>query len=222
MNRTVLSFVFGIFFFSSCRSISFFETPNALRNIPATLHLTNGRSYHGKLIVHTNIYSNSAVKLYTEGDKKPMRFSIHHIKGYELRNNFYELKEIKGGLRLAKEYSFMKRLTKENSRMHLYEHIRKLSHPGGKHTSSYTTYQPEYLLELPGDESGIVWHLNSSKFVPNFNEKMSALIPDCPSLAAKILNKEDGYFYSLASLSKEKRLRVLMNIVEDYNNCERR
>ncbi|MBO9683431.1 MAG: hypothetical protein J7502_12315, partial [Flavisolibacter sp.] len=176
MSRTVLPFLVLAFFFSSCRSISFFETPNALRNIPAILHLVNGRSYQGNLIVHTSKHSNSAVKLYTEDDKKPMRFGIHHIKGYELRNQHYELKEIKGGIRLGKEYSFMKRLTKENSRIHLYENTRKVSHPGGKHTSSYRTYETDFFLALSGDESGAVWNLNSSRFVPDFNGKMSELL----------------------------------------------
>jgi hypothetical protein len=219
MNRIVFSLFIAAILLSSCRSISFFETPNALRNIPATLYLVNGRSYQGNLSVHTSKYSNSAVKLYTEGDKKPMRFGIHHIKGYDLRNNYYELKEVRGGLRLGKEYSFMRQLTKENSRIHLYENIRKVAHPGGKHTNSYTTYETEYFLQIPGDESDAVWNLHSSKFVPGFDEKMSKLVSDCPSLASKIANKESGYYYAQVSLFKEKRLNVLMNIVEEYNTC---
>ena len=148
-----------------------------------------------------------------------MRFGIHHIKGYELRNQHYELKEIKGGIRLGREYSFMKRLTKESSMIHLYENTRKVSHPGGKHTSSYTTYETEYFLEIPRDESEAVWNLNSSKFVPDFNEKMSRLVADCPLLTTKISSKKEGYFYAQVSLFKEKRVNVLMNIIEEYNNC---
>ena len=149
-----------------------------------------------------------------------MRFGIHHIKGYELKDNFYELKELKGGLRLAREYSFMKRLTKEGSKIHLYENIRKIPHPGGKHTSSYTSYQTEYFLQLPGDEADVVWNVNSSRFVPGFHEKMSSMVKDCPSLAAKISNKENGFHYAQVSFFKEKQMDVLLNIIEAYNNCK--
>jgi hypothetical protein len=221
MNRIVLSFLIAVFFLSSCRSLSYFETPNALRNLPATLYLTNGRTYQGRLIIHTNRFSNSAVKLYTEGDKRPMRFSIHNVKGYELRNEYYALKEAKGGIHLVKEYSFMKRLTNADSKIHLYENLTKVSHPSGKHTSAYTTYETEYYLQLPNEEGNAAWPLNSSKFVPNFDEKMSKLVAACPSLAAKIANKEEGYFYAQVSLFKEKRTNVLMNIIDEYNACRK-
>ncbi|MBO9684222.1 MAG: hypothetical protein J7502_16410, partial [Flavisolibacter sp.] len=58
-----------------------------------------------------------------------------------------------------------------------------------------------------------------SRFVPDFNGKMSKLVADCPLLAAKISNKEDGYFYAQVSLFTDKRVNVIMNIIEEYNNC---
>lgn len=220
MNRTVLSFLIATVFLFSCRSISYFETPNALRNVPATVYLVNGRTYHGNLIVHTTRFSGSAVKFYTDGDKKPMRFSIHHVKGYEANNNYYELKELRGGVHLFREYSFMKRLTAANSKIHLYENLKKLTHPSGKHVHAYTTYETEYFLQLPNETGNTVWPLSGAKFVPNFHEKMSKLVADCPSLATKIANKENGYFYAQVSFFKEKRADVLMNIIDEYNNCE--
>lgn len=217
MKRIVLYLLF-IVLLSSCRSMTYFETPNDFRNMPSTLYLTNGRSYEGKLQVHTNHFSKSAVKLYTEGDKKPMRFSLDHIEGFELRNSYYELKEIKGSVQLLKEFSFMKRLTKENSRIHLYENTRKVNRPGGKHTSSHVSYETEYFLQLPG-EANAVWSISSSRFVPNFDEKMSKVLADCPLLAAKIAGKEEGYFYAQVSLFNERRANVLMNIINEYNAC---
>ena len=199
--------------------MAYFETPNDFRNMPATVYLENGRSYKGKLQVHTNRYSRSAIKLYTEGDRKPMRFSLEDVKGFDLRNDYFELKEIKGGLRFVKEFSFMKRLTAENSRIHLFENTRKVTRPGGKHTGSNITYEIEYFLQLPSEPGG-VWSLSSSRFVPNFDEKMSKLVEDCPSLSNKIASKEDGYFYAQVSLLKERRANVLMNIIEEYNKCK--
>ena len=216
-KRIATYFLFMVIL-SSCRSMAYFETPNDFRNMPAIVYLTNGRSYEGKLQVHTNHFSKSAVKLYAEGDKKPMRFNLDHIRGYELRNSYYELKEIKGSVQLLKEYSFMKRLTPENSRLHLYENTRKVARPGGKHTGSHVTYETEYFLKIPG-EGNTVWSLSSSRFVPNFDEKMSKLVADCPSLSAKISKKEDGYFYAQVSLLNERRATVLLNIIEEYNRC---
>jgi hypothetical protein len=201
--------------------MAYFDTPNNLKNMPATLYLVNGRSYQGKLVVHTNKYSSTAVKMYTEGDKKPMNFSIVDVKGYQFRNDYYELKEVRGGIRLGKEYSFMKRLTKEDSRIHLYENTTKVTTSAGPNMGSYTYYETQYFLKLPNEEGDAVWPLSSAKFVPNFDEKMSKLVADCPALAAKIANKEDGYFYAQVSLFKEKRANVLMNIIDEYNNCGR-
>jgi len=205
--------------FSSCRS-AYFDTPNNLKNMPATLYLANGRSYEGRLVVHTNKYSATAVKMYLEGDRKPMNFSISEVKGYQFRNNYYELKEVRGGIRLGREFSFMKRLTKDDSRIHLYENTRKVTSSSGQYGGSYTYYETEYFLKLPHEEGDAVWPLSSSKFVPNFDQKMSRLVADCPALAAKIANKEEGYFYAQISLFKEKRANVLMNIIDDYNECK--
>ena len=220
MSGRLLYLLIAFIGFFSCRSMAYFDTPNQLKNMPATLYLLNGRSYEGKLVVHTNKYSSTAVKLYQDDDKKPMKFSIADVKGYQFRNDYYELKEVRGGIRLGKEYSFMKRLTKEDSRIHLYENTVKVTTSNGRNMGSYTYYETQYFLKLPNEEGDAVWPLSSSKFVPNFDEKMSKLFPDCPSLAAKIANKEDGYFYAQVSLFKKKRANVLMNIIDEYNSCK--
>jgi hypothetical protein len=221
MNSRLFYLLITVVAFSSCRSMAYFDTPNNLKNMPATLYLADGKSYKGKLVVHTNKYSSTAVKMYLEGDKKPMNFSIADVKGYQFRNDYYELKEVRGGIRLGKEYSFMKRRTKNDSRIYLYENTRKVTTSSGPNMGSYTYYETEYFLKMPNEEGDAVWPLSSSKFVPNFDEKMSKLVADCPTLAAKISSKEDGYFYAQVSLSKEKRANVLMNIIDEYNECKR-
>lgn len=150
-----------------------------------------------------------------------MRFGIHHVKGYELRNQYYELKEVKGHFHLFKEFSFMKRLTRQDSKIHLYETTKKITQSGGKHTNAYTRYETEYFLQLPGDETNVVWPLTGSKFVPHFHEKMSKLVSDCPTLASRILNKENGYFYAQVSVFKDKQANVLLNIIDEYNQCNK-
>ena len=99
--------------------------------------------------------------------------------------------------------------------------IKKLTQSNGPNTGSYTYYETEYFLQLPNEEGDAVWPLGSNKFVPNFEEKMSKLVTDCPALAAKISNKEEGYFYAQVSLFKERRANVLMTIIEEYNECKK-
>ena len=186
-----------------------------------TLYLTNGKSVDGKLVIQMGNLFSSDVKVYAEGDKKPMHFDLGEVEGYRIRNDYYALKEKKGGLAIGRRLSFMKRLTPENSRIHLYEDLEKVTETNkvNGNTNNRTYYETEYFMQLPGEEGSAVYALGGSKFVPNFDEKMSRMVSDCPSLSQKIAIKEDGYFYAQISLFKEKRVNVLMNIIEEYNRC---
>lgn len=114
----------AIVLIASCKTASF-ETPNSLRYMPGTLYLTNGRTVEGKLVVNTNNSLGSAVKLYVDGEKKPQRYDLHDIEAYQIRGEYFELKEIKGGFTIGRNMSFMKRLTPADSRIHLYENTEK-------------------------------------------------------------------------------------------------
>ncbi|HEX6913803.1 MAG TPA: hypothetical protein VF145_01095, partial [Chitinophagaceae bacterium] len=76
-----------------------------------------------------------------------------------------------------------------------------------------------YYMQFPSETGDGVWAVNSSKFVPNFDEKMSKLLEDCPALAKKIAAKENGYFYAQVSVFRERRADVLMTIIKEYNEC---
>jgi hypothetical protein len=209
--------------FSACRSAASFDSPNSLRNINGKLFLTNGRTAEGKLVVNTNNAFGSEVKLFLPGEKKPQKYELHDVEGYEIRGQYYELKEIKGGISIGKRWSFMKRLTPADSRIHLYENMEEntssVTNTNGT-SSTRTRYETQYYMQFPSETGDGVWAVNSSKFVPNFDEKMSKLVEDCPALANKIANKESGYFYAQVSVFREKRADVLWNIISDYNKCK--
>ena len=112
----------------------------------------------------------------------------------------------------------MKRLTGEGSRIHLYEDLQKETTTSNNVTS--TKYETQYYMQFPKEDGDEVWPLNSKKFVPNFDEKMSRIVADCPSLAEKIARKENGYFYAQVSLFKERRAEVLLHIIDEYNQCK--
>lgn len=209
------------FILCSCGSVTSFESPNSFRNMYGTLFLRNGKAIDGRLVVQLGNVFSSNVKIYEEDDKKPMNFSLGEVTGYRIRNDFYFLKEKKGGLGLGRRLSFMKRLTLDDSRIHLYEDMEKVSETSKANgvTNTRTRYEREYYLQLPDEQNDGVYPLGGSRFVPAFDEKMSRIVSDCPALAKKIASKADGYFYAQVSLFKEKRVNVLMNIIEEYNRC---
>lgn len=209
-----IAFLFSCMVLLSCGSLSYFESPNQLRNVNGTLYLQNGRSFTGKLVVQTDNFLGSPVKVYTENDKKPMQFRLPTIKGYSINNEQYELKEISEGFSLGRQLFFMRRLTLPNSRLHLYEYLKKETV-----NKTATRYHVEHYLQVPGDDENRVYAATGSRFVPNFDKKMSQVVADCPLLATKIAARQDGYFYAQVSFIKEKRLAVLLQIINEYNNC---
>lgn len=219
--KRFIPLIAGIAMLASCKTASF-ETPNNLRYMPGKLYLTNGRTVEGKLVVSVNNFG-SAVKIYLDGEKKPQRYELHDIEAYEIRGEYFELKEIKGGFSLGKNMSFMKRLTPPDSRIHLYENTEKNTSTSNNRngtSTTRTTYDLQYYMQFPGKNGDDVWALNSSKFVPNFDEKMSQLVKDCPTLSAKIAAKEPGYFYAQVTVFREKRADVLLQIINEYNKCK--
>lgn len=215
-NSFVLLFLLFAQMFLSCRSLSYFESPNNLRNMAGTLYLQNGKTYSGKLIIETENVFSSPVRLYVEDERKPMQFKLADVKGYRLQNEFYEVKEIRESINIGRRLYFMKRLTPESSRIHLFEFSKK-------ETVNKTSvrHEPEFYVQLPKEEENVVYAANGSAFVPHFEHKVSQLVNDCPSLAKKIADKEPGYFYAQVSLLREKRADVLLRIIEEYNECER-
>ncbi|HEY0749840.1 MAG TPA: hypothetical protein VGD26_01715, partial [Chitinophagaceae bacterium] len=81
--------------FSSCASVSSFDTPNSIRNIYGTLHLTNGKSVDGRLVINREGFSGRTVKIYVDNEKRPMQFNILEVEGYETRGNYFALKQLK-------------------------------------------------------------------------------------------------------------------------------
>ena len=199
---------------SGCRTLSYFESPNNLRNLEGTLLLHNGKTVDGRLVIETENIFSSPVRVYADGDKKPMRFGLNEVKGFSLRNETYVLKEIREGLSIGRRQYFMKQLTRDSSRIHLYEFLSKETI-----NKTATRHEPEFYVELPNEEPGLVFAANGSRFVPHFEEKVSRLVSDCPALAEKIADKRPGYFYAQVSLLKERRAEVLLKIIDEYNAC---
>jgi hypothetical protein len=205
---------------ASCKTAAYFDSPNDLSYISGTLYLSNGRSLDGKISVSEG--GNGVVKIYLPGEKKAQRYVFSEVEGYKIRNEYYELKEIRDGGSLSRNYRlhFMKRLTPDDSKMHLYEYLdEETSYTGYRRSRPVTSLEKNYYVQLPAEKEDGVWEIGLSKFVPNFDEKMSRIVDDCPVLSQKIANKEKGYFYPQVGGSEEKRVDMLWNIINEYNKC---
>ncbi|WP_207493747.1 hypothetical protein [Aridibaculum aurantiacum] len=201
-----------------CGSVVVFDSPNSMRNIAGTIYLTNGRSYDGRLNINTEGGLNSTVKLIPNGESEAMRFPVSEVEGYKVRGDYYAMRDIRSGVILGRNTRFMKRITPADSRIHVYEYVERKTEKD-RRNNDVVTYETNYLLELPNEKNREVWALNSNKFTPNFDEKMSKIVADCPSLAQKIANQEEGYFYRQVTVFKDKRVDVVMNIIDEYNKC---
>jgi len=73
-------------------------------------------------------------------------------------------------------------------------------------------------IKLPGNTE--VFDAQSDRFVPRFNEKVSRYLADCPSVSAKILNKEKEFTYAFINQGETQRKQVWMNIAFQYNQCK--
>lgn len=211
----------SLFFISlvACKASAFLESPNSLRNVYGKLFLKNGKTEEGKLIINTSNSFGSPIKVYSPDDKEPMKFTLHHVKGYEMRGNYYALKDIREGISFGRNYSFMKRLTAIDSRIHLYENLEKsVTNNTNKHAAAIR-YTANYYMQIPGEKGDAVYAIAGNKFTPDFDKKMSAIVADCPTLAKKIQDREKEYFYRQMGLYNEKRAEVLLNIIGEYNRC---
>jgi hypothetical protein len=56
--------------------------------------------------------------------------------------------------------------------------------------------------------------------LPSFDQKMSAIVADCPTLAEKIRLKGKGYFLAQVTFAIKKHPEVLLKIITEYNNCK--
>lgn len=219
MKKCLFAVVVLSFFFSSCHTVSSFESPDSFRNLHGTLYLANGKTFEGRLIIQTGNLFGPVIKAYAEGDKIPAQFNVRDVVGYRIDRGYFALKHKEGSFAIERGYAFMKRLSPEDSKIHLYEAQEKERESGKGSQSITSRYQTEYYVEFPHDEEAVVHSVNGSRIVPHFEEKISRLVSDCPSLAKKIAAKENGYVYAQVSFFKEKKKEVWLRIIEEYNRC---
>lgn len=106
---------------------------------------------------------------------------------------------------------FLKRLTGDSAKLQLFELYRS------KNNSSEQFDQYDYYISFSNENRFVSWSIRGSKFFPDFEDKMSKIVSDCPSLAEKIKQKQNGYTVKQVSVDAKKN-EVIKKIIEEYNN----
>jgi hypothetical protein len=189
-----------------------------MRDINGSILLKDGKEISGPISSSLENYrSGDYISFKDPNGKEGQKILIKDIKGINVRNNYYEPKLIDMSFGPDKML-FVKKMTRNDSKINLYElYERKTNNSGNGHT--YYTDSYTYYVNFPGHPEYEAWNIEGRHLTPNFEDKMSELVKDCPALAEKIKRKEKGYFYAQVSLSSQKRIETIMGIADEYNKC---
>lgn len=223
--RNVISLLFVLLSTANCKTNSYFSGGNDFARKNIRISLIDGSSFDGVTTVQfeTGHAHDKYLKVMTEKGEE-INILITDIKYFTYNNEYYFPKEVNLDSyeipyrdRMytpdVNNLLFLKRLTDENAKLQLYELFRSRSYTAD-HTDQY-----DYYISFSNENRFTAWNIRSSKFFPDFENKMSKIVADCPALSEKIKQKEKGY--SLAQLSvDERKNQVMKRIVEEYNSCK--
>ena len=197
---------------ASCKTTSYFDTPNSIKNFPATVYLTSGDSLKGKVSVTTNYVKGGNLKVLENGQNQPTKLKLQEVVGYKANNKEYTLKEIKTNTRSGATFSFMEKLPANNS-LQLYKAtVKHMIYDKNKPSKPVIN---EYYFSLPREKGNIVYSLKELETSKNFDDRIYQLIASHPEL-----NKKLGLHNYKKPIPREKRSEVILQLVQDDNATE--
>jgi hypothetical protein len=197
----------------SCKPVAYFNTPNDVFKKEAVVYLLNGTEKKGELSIQFEPGHNVENTIHLKNGGVEEKIPLDDISFYSIGNDRYYLKRIDIDLNGSEKLLFVKELTKTNSRIKLYELFeqKKQTADGADHYS--------YFMSLPTHDRLQAWNVGGRNLVPNFDEKMSKIVEDCPALSNKIKQKGKGYFIAEFTISNQKKVEILQRIISEYNDC---
>lgn len=197
---------------ASCKSISYFDSPNNVSKQEAIVNMLDGTQKKGLLTINLEVTFPGNFITLTHDDTTE-RLLIKDIKSYAIGNNIYLPKLVTLEFDTAPQLLFVKRLTPDSSRIHLYELYQNNLQRDTRENLLL------YFISLPVFDKLETWGMGNQNLVPNFDTKMSKIVADCPLLSEKISSKKNGYFFSQLTLSMVTKKEVLLKIIDEYNRC---
>lgn len=212
--------LFCLILLSACKPTSYFISANQVSKKKVILVLKNQVKIPGEISLsfetdfNAQVPSKRFISFIPEGTSEMENIDLDVIVGYSIGADFFALKQIDINLDKTYRVLFVKRLTSEDSKIQLYE----LYESGLGNYSGETRYS--YYLSFPTFEPLQTMNTRSSSLFPQFSEKMSDFVSDCPALARKIILKENGYSLPQMSFNAKKQPEVLLRIIKEYNQCQ--
>ena len=214
MRLDHLLIIFLLVNITGCKTTSYYNTSNDMLETRCILHMQNGTKQEGKIsILFETGHEASDFIEFTKNNVKE-KILLDSINSYELNNNFYYPKIVDIDLNGNEKILFLKALTKESSRIQFYELYQKKKQASDANDLYY------YFIAFTSRDLIRPLNIAGKKFIPNFNDKMSVFVQDCPQLSDKIKHKYKGYFLPLLSLGNEKKVDVFLRIINEYNSCK--
>jgi hypothetical protein len=209
---------------AGCKPTAYFNSPNDLSEKECTISLMNGTELKGKLTVKFET-GNSAFNsiLLKTPDKGLTQIPVDSVKYYQIGKDLYFPKIInlesaevtdRYNVNLPNERNilFLKRITGENAPIGMFELFKSRFNyaDGNDHF--------DYFVSLKTMDRLNAVSIRGKAFFPDFDQKMSALVTDCPALAQKISHREKSYRLNQFSLEL-KKVEVFKRIISEYNSC---
>ena len=206
---------YSLSFLTACNS-SFYHNVNDMGGQPATLYLQNGKTVNGRLEIRSFDQFSSVQKITFKenGTSSYQWFYPQDIAGIYYNGARYSLELVSAmDMWNKRAYRFLKNITPNDGKLQLFEDEYTQKNSFGQIEKGTKLY-----IKLAGSQE--VFDAQSDRFVPNFNEKVSRFLSDCPSVSEKILNKEKDFSYAFVNQGEIQRKQVWMNIAFAYNNCK--
>lgn len=181
----------------ACEPSRYFKSPNEVYKQNVSLVFKDHRSVHGLITIDFEFISNAHewhndyILFRPEGKQLEDKIDLKMILGYYLDSSYYALKAVDYLMNNTNHLLFLKRLTREDSRIQFYE----LYESGKGNPTGEIRYS--YFLSFAGNDANEVINTRSSQLIPNFENKMSRFVADCPALAEKILTNKKVISYPL-------------------------
>lgn len=190
--------------------------PNNMRNTLGKVYLKNGQIEAGEISIKNakDVGKNYQLIILRKINKVNERILFGDIDQISIQNDFFTLMSLSSDNLLAskeRRLFFVKRMTETNSKIHLFQFME---------TDKFQQRtKTRYLLNFPGMDTYDTYDVEHSRITPNFDEKVSALVKDCPVLAEKIKSKKNGYFYAKVSFIENRVRDVWLTIINEFNAC---
>jgi hypothetical protein len=211
---TLYSFFLALLL-QSCNT-AYYQHANDMGGQPATLHLRDGRVLNGKVEVRSFDQFSSVRKIrFSEGASGSyLQYAPYQIAGLYFNGAFYSLEAVRAmDMWDNFAYKFLRDITPVAGLLQLFEDEYSEKSAFGDVEKVRKLY-----LKLPGRDE--VYDAQSDRFIPNFDEKVSRYLSDCPLVAQKIRNGERGYTYGFVNHGETQRKQVWMTLAFEYNQCK--